>query len=386
MITPISDDSSSSQENYFQGELEKIKKLKETSNILAIKYFDFDFFKSLANDLKLRLLKIMKSGLENPDSFIGCYAMFPNDYEVFKPFFNNVIADYHKVLENSIHLSDWSLENLVEIPSDKIFDVRRLGIKQEISMRIRICRNFVNFPLPGAMKSEERINMEKYVFNAIEKLIKKEEYAGHYYSLTPESKYCTTDFNIREPENYLEMVENHLMFKDMNNDSYLKSSGIANDWPNGRGCYISNDKRYIIWVGEEDHLRIICMNKGFLLNDVFELARKFLEIINKLFEMDFAICKDFGVITSCPTNIGTGMRASVHLPLPKLTKQGISSKLKKFVKENGLSLRGYKGEHTNVGPGGVCDISPSERFCITEAEILKKLYNGIKLLQEYEDS
>lgn len=49
------------------------------------------------------------------------------------------------------------------------------------------------------------------------------------------------------------------MFKDMSKDEFLLAAGIAEDWPHGRGCYISEDKEFIIWVGEEDHLRIMAM-------------------------------------------------------------------------------------------------------------------------------
>ena len=49
------------------------------------------------------------------------------------------------------------------------------------------------------------------------------------------------------------------MFKDMSADSFLLSAGISADWPYGRGCYVSEDKKFIIWCGEEDHLRIMCM-------------------------------------------------------------------------------------------------------------------------------
>ena len=64
-----------------------------------------------------------------------------------------------------------------------------------------------------------------------------------------------------------ELVDAHVMFKDMDADPYLKSAGIASDWPCGRGCYQSADGGFIIWFGEEDQLRIMCMAKGFVLND-----------------------------------------------------------------------------------------------------------------------
>jgi hypothetical protein len=63
-------------------------------------------------------------------------------------------------------------------------------------------------------------------------------------------------------EEYQGLVKAHIMFKDMADDPYLASAGIASDWPHGRGCYISADKQFIVWVGEEDHLRIMCMKTG----------------------------------------------------------------------------------------------------------------------------
>jgi creatine kinase len=95
-------------------------------------------------------------------------------------------------------------------------------------------------------------------------LIAKPEYGGRYWSLTPGHE----DF--ADAAQYKELVDAHIMFKDMAADSYLVSAGIASDWPHGRGCYVSEDKGFIIWVGEEDHLRIMCMQKGTMLNQVFD--------------------------------------------------------------------------------------------------------------------
>lgn len=93
-----------------------------------------------------------------------------------------------------------------------------------------------------------------------------------------------------------------------------------------------------------------------------------------------------GVVTSCPTNAGTGMRASVHVALPNLTKDGTEAKAKEICKPLGLSVRGIGGEHTPIGADGTVDISPSARFCITEAEIVCALYKGLELLKKEEDA
>ena len=94
----------------------------------------------------------------------------------------------------------------------------------------------------------------------------------------------------------------------------------------------------------------------------------------------------FGVVTSCPTNIGTGMRASVHIQLPNLTADGTDAKAKAICKHLGLSVRGLGGEHTPIGADGTVDISPSARFCISEAEIIAALYKGVELLKREEDA
>ena len=93
-------------------------------------------------------------------------------------------------------------------------------------------------------------------------------------------------------------------------------------WPHGRGCYVSEDKEFIIWVGEEDHLRIMCMKKGTILNEVFDRLEVAVKLVERKILGGCAKSGDFGVVTSCPTNIGTGMRASLHIALPKLTKDG----------------------------------------------------------------
>lgn len=133
-----------------------------------------------------------------------------------------------------------------------------------------------------------------------------------------------------------------------------------------------------MWVGEEDHLRIMAMQKGTLLNKVFDRLKTAIDVVEELIPGGCAYSPDFGVVTSCPTNIGTGMRASVHLQLPSLTADGTDKKVKAICKPFGLSVRGLGGEHTPIGDDGTVDISPSARFCISEAEIVAALYKGIQ--------
>ena len=360
--------------------LAKIKATKESHpDNLACKHFDFDYYGGLgSDDLKKRLLAIVKTGYENSDSNMGCYAMQPSDYDDFKPFFSKVLAGYHKVSEDAVHKNDWNLEGVEGLPEGGKLDLAALGLP-ELSMRVRVGRNLKDFPLPGAMSKDDRVNMEAKLCKAFEQFQEDPELKGSYSSITPGHA------NFVDEAGYQALVDEHIMFKDMAADTYLASAGIASDWPHGRGCYVSDDREFIIWVGEEDHLRIMCMQKGAVLNEVFERLHNALEAVNEIEGLEFAHSEQYGMVTSCPTNLGTGMRASVHIPIPNLTSDGTDAKAKEICKPLGLSVRGTGGEHTAIGADGTCDISPSSRFCITEAQIITALYTGLKLLKEEED-
>ncbi len=356
----------------------KIEALKTAwPNNIAVQCFDPVYFGTLSDAHKSRLLKCLNSGIENPDSEMGCYACQPSDYDDFKPFFAKVLARYHKVPEGARHRNDWSLKNVDGLPEDGVLDFARLGLPA-LSMRVRSGRNLKDFPLPGSMTMEDRIRLEVKMMAAFEMLIAMPAYGGRYYSLTPGNP-CFID-----NATFQNLVDAHIMFKNMDSDRFLAAAGIAADWPYGRGCYASADRGFIIWVGEEDHLRIMCMQRGTVLNDVFDRLKSALTVVEGIEGLEFAYSADYGVVTSCPTNLGTGMRASVHIALPKLTADGTDTKAKAIAKPLGLSVRGIGGEHTPIGADGTVDISPSARFCITEAEIVTALYKGIALLNAEE--
>ena len=357
----------------------KIEKLKaDWPDNIAVQCFDPDYFSTLSDDHKIRLLKCLNSGLENPDSEMGCYACQPSDYDDFKPFFSKVLARYHGVPEDARHVNDWRLESVARLTGDRVLDVGKLGLSA-LSMRVRTARNLKEFPLPGSMTKEDRIDLEQKMMVAFQVLIDMPDFGGRYYSLTP-GNLCFID-----DKTYEDLVDAHIMFKKMDADRYLTAAGIAADWPFGRGCYVSADKRAIIWVGEEDHLRIMCMQHGTVLNDVFDRLKTTLDLVEGIDGLEFAYSPDYGVVTSCPTNLGTGMRASLHIPLPNLTADGSDTRVKAIAKPLGLSVRGVGGEHTPIGADGTVDISPRARFCVTEAEILLGLYEGIKLLAAEEN-
>lgn len=351
--------------------------LKTNPDNLCANTFDEAYFNSLPEDQKADFIKVVKSGAENADSGCGCYAMKPEDYDRFAPFLGKIVAKYHKVEEGTKHVNDWSLAGAEGLPESGKLDLAELGLG-ELSMRVRVGRNLKSFPLPGAMTEDDRRAMENKMCNAFDKLVEK--FGGGYNSLTPGHKHFIDDAK------YNELVKKHFMFKDMADDAYLASAGIASHWPVGRGCYVSGDEQFIIWVGEEDHLRIMCMKKGSVLNEIFDRLKESLDIVDSIEGLEFAKSDTFGYITSCPTNLGTGMRASVHIQVPKLTADGTDAKAKEICKPLGLSVRGLGGEHTPIGADGTIDLSPSARFHIREADIIIALYKGISQLKAAEEA
>lgn len=320
-------------------------KLTNPDNLMA-KHFDQAYFNSLSKDMQARLVQICKSGAENPESSVGMYAMSPDDYDTFFEYFDRVIKEYHKIKTNVNHNTNWDLttqqQRLNELGcADGKLDLTKLGLGQT-SMRVRVGRNLASFPLPGAMTRDDRVRLENTMVTAFKKLMADKSFGGTYYSLTPGSPYQISD------KEYQKLVADHIMFKDMADDKYLNSAGISSHWPYGRGCYVSADKEFIVWVGEEDHLRIMCMKKGTVLNDVFDRLRSASVIVEKYADK-FARSKSFGFVTSCPTNLGTGMRASLHIKLPNLTRDGSEAKAKAVCKPLGLSVRGLGGELPSAG-------------------------------------
>lgn len=193
--------------------------------------------------------------------------------------------------------------NLPEVLPPEVLDLAKLegSPAKSYLMRVRVARNLRRFPLPAAMAVEQRCMMEKLVLNlAVNELIANKDFGGKYHSLTPGHP------NLIGVPTHEKLVADHLMFKDFSGDKCRASAGIALDWPHGRGCYISADSSVVMWVGHEDHLTIMSIHSGSVINQVFGRLEAALDVLQSVGGIEFAISPDYGAVTSCPTNIGTG--------------------------------------------------------------------------------
>jgi arginine kinase len=165
-------------------------------------------------------------------------------------------------------------------------------------------------------------------------------------------------------------LPNDSLFRD--DDPYLAACGLQRDWPSGRGIFHNDAKTFLIWVNEEDQLRIISMQNGSDIGQVFDRLCRATEIIEK--ELDFAHDNHLGFVTSCPTNLGTAMRASVHVKLMKLSKD--QSQFNAVADKYFVQIRGAHGEHTETDDG-IFDISNKRRLGRSECALVQDMYDGV---------
>jgi creatine kinase/arginine kinase len=332
---------------------------KDCTSMLC-KHLSRDVFE-LLEDKKtangFRLKDIINSGVNNIDSGIGLYAGDEESYRLFAPLFDPVIEEYHGFSPNDKHKSSLNPDELNAPNPDP---------KGEfiISTRIRVGRNLDNMPLGTAVSKNQRDSIEATIVEGLHTL--DGELEGNYYPLLGMTKEVQD-----------QLIKDHFLFKE--GDRFLSSAGLNRNWPDGRGIYHNHDKTFLVWVNEEDQLRIISMQMGGDIKEVFSRLVKAIKCIER--KVSFSYNDHIGYITSCPTNLGTAMRASVHIALPKLSKD--KERFKAITDRHHLQIRGIHGEHSQ-SECGVYDISNRRRLGITEIRAVQDMYDGVLELIEIE--
>ena len=172
-----------------------------------------------------------------------------------------------------------------------------------------------------------------------------------------------------------------IVIKYREGDRFLEACNLNREWPEGRGIFHNDAKTFLVWVNEEDQLRIISMQQGADLHEVFDRLSRAATQIETVAK--FAHDEHLGYITSCPTNLGTALRASVHVRLPKLSKQMID--FQAIADKYYVQIRGIHGEHSE-SDDGTYDISNKRRLGRSERQLVQDMYDGVKAMIEKEKS
>ncbi|MDY0234835.1 MAG: protein arginine kinase [Gudongella sp.] len=227
-----------------------------------------------------------------------------------------------------------------------------------VSTRLRVARNLERTTFPVFASEEESKEVLNKVRDAMDLIFKENEYSFHKLD----------DMEQRERSRYME--------------DHLISPGLVEKSSNG-SFFLRNDEKVTIMINEEDHIRLQVLLPGFDIIQGWELCSQIDDMLES--KLDFAYHREYGYLTTCPTNTGTGLRASVMLHLPGVTATGNISSIINALKKAGLTIRGIYGEGTEA-VGDLYQVSNQLTLGETEDEIIEKLNRVVCQLIKREKS
>ena len=248
------------------------------------------------------------------------------------------------------------IEALINTVSAKRAKAKTKSSSIVISSRLRLARNINPFPFPNRAKVAQRCD----ILSSIETALKDIPYLkkGFFYKM---GELSSLEKKV--------LVERHWISREL---SELKE---------GSAVFISSDQVCSVMVNEEDHLRIQFIKNGFNLNALWKTVNQFDDLLES--SMPYAFSKEFGYLTACPSNLGTGLRASVMMHLPALSISENMDKVIRASNQLGLAVRGLFGEGSDAN-GHIYQISNQQTLGESEETILSRLGGVLKNIIEHE--
>ncbi|XP_064169029.1 creatine kinase U-type, mitochondrial-like isoform X2 [Anguilla rostrata] len=263
----------------------------------------------------------IQTGVDNPGQpFVESVGMVAGDeesYEVFADLFFPVIMERHN------GYNPYTMTQPTDLDPSKI-DRGQLDERYVLSCRVRVGRSIRGLSLPPACTRAERREVQRVMVNALASL--QGELEGHYYSVA----------EMTEQEQQ-QLTDDHFLFEKPVSP-LMTCTGMARDWPDSRGIWHNKQKTFLVWVNEEDHTRVISMEKGGNMKQVFE-----------------RFCK--------------GLKEDPHFP--------------KILENLRLQKRGSGGEDTVVA-NGIFDISNQDRMGRSEVQLVQLVIDGVNYLIDCE--
>jgi len=348
----------------------------------------FATLKDVVSDKGYNLSNVIQTGTVTPHLGVGATAGDEDCWVKFKDLFYPIIKDWHGYdAETQKHPTDLD-------PSKLVFsdDQKATFNKYVASTRIRAARNISGFSLPCGATAEDRAGVETVLKQAFEGL--SDDLKGTYYELGGMSE---------ETLNFL--LSKGYLFQIPSARNLLTGAGAARSWPNNRGIFHNEEQTALCWVNEEDHCRIISMSKIGTeeapsgeegdIPSVFARFCKLSEALKASAEANGTKLmhnETLGYMGTCPSNLGTGLRASVMVKLTKFNEilenpesaQEDKELLEEVCAAFDLQPRGSAGEHS-AAVGGKFDVSNKQRLGFSEVELVQKMIDGVTKVIELEE-
>lgn len=228
-----------------------------------------------------------------------------------------------------------------------------------ISSRIRLARNIKDYPFSEFINEEQSKNLLQIVKNSV-----------FSCEVSTENNFEFIDFEEISPLESVSMMENHTVSLDF----------IKKELP--KGLLLKKDESISIMINEEDHIRIQSVISGNNIEKAFDIANEIDDLLEE--KLDYAFNNDFGYLTSCVTNVGTGMRASFMVHIPMLEKYRHINEIGQNLTKLGMTIRGIYGEGSET-LGGIYQISNQTTLGNIEKEIMYNLKIVIEQIVEREE-
>ena len=227
-----------------------------------------------------------------------------------------------------------------------------------LTSRVRIARNLTTYPFPNKLNKSESVMVAREIIDALD-----------LYGKSIHNEFIKVDMDEMNEEDKLSLVEKHLISDD------LTKGGIV------RNAMIQKDESISVMINEEDHIRIQAMEPGMNLEKAYQKAEEIAVFLEQSLPIGFS--EKVGFTTACPTNTGTGLRASVMMHLPALVLTGKISPIMQNIQKMGYSARGYYGENSS-SLGNIFQISNQITLGLNEEELISDIKKLIQQIMDQE--
>merc|ERR1719498_1787348 len=284
----------------------------------------YDKMKDRVTKNGVNLAMCIKTGVDNPGhphiKTVGMTAGDEESYTVFKELFDPVISARH-----GGYAADAKQPTNMDLTQLSDTDIDPAG-KYVLTTRVRTGRSVKGFKLPPVISFQERRDLEALCVKGL--MAMEGDLKGDYFPLNGSKSYPPKpDGMSLEKEESLRSMGN--LFQEPHS-TLLLASGMARHWPHGRGVFENKGKNLFVWVGEEDHLRIVSMQgsrdgpteEGKKIKEVTARFMRACDEVGKVLKAEgtsFMHNDHLGWVLTCPSNLGTGLRAGTMVKLPKLS-------------------------------------------------------------------
>ncbi|CAI2363990.1 unnamed protein product [Moneuplotes crassus] len=249
--------------------------------------------KKRATHLGGKIQLCLQSGVYNEKEEIGIYATDEEAYKVFDDIFTPIIQDLHPEYDLKVNYRNEfelvSVQNLQKLPK----------LKDKLSfIKVSARRNFKDYPFTPMMSTQIKFQVEKKIVETLG------EVYGHYHQLAKVDE---------ETSNWLNSVG-----IDISNQTSHSNAGINEDWPNGRGVFIDDNKAFVILVNFEDHVQVFAIGED---GDFSKSLTTLIKILSKFEKMGYAKHSTLGFLTASPKNLGTTLDLGVRIKLKTAQSQ-----------------------------------------------------------------